>query len=116
LEREARTAGARGVAGSLKEMGLPEIIQVLWHGRKTGALKVKSGREGGEIHLVDGHIYNALWGTLRGAEAFYAMLTVPDGDFVLDPNVRAPQQVITDSPEALLLEAMRRMDEANLTR
>lgn len=116
LEREARTTGARGVAGSLKEMGLPEIIQVLWHGRKTGALKVKSGRDSGEIHLVDGAIYNALWGTLRGPEAFYAMLTVADGDFVLDPNVRAPHQVITDSPEALLLEAMRRMDEANFTK
>ncbi len=116
LEREARTTGARGAAGSLKEMGLPEIIQVLWHGRKTGALRIKSGRESGEIHLVDGHIYNALWGTLRGPEAFYAMLTVSDGDFVLDPNVRAPQQVISDSPEALLLEAMRRMDEASLTR
>src|SRR5690606_4943843 len=116
LEREARHTGARGVAGSLKEMGLPEIIQVLWHGRKTGALKVKSGRDGGEIHLVDGQIYNALWGNLRGPEAFYAMLTVSDGDFVLDPNVRAPQQVITDSPEALLLEAMRRMDEANVGR
>lgn len=116
LEREARTTGARGAAGSLKEMGLPEIIQVLWHGRKTGALKIKAGRESGEIHLVDGHIYNALWGTLRGPEAFYAMLTVSDGDFVLDPNVRAPQQVISDSPEALLLEAMRRMDEASLTK
>lgn len=116
LEREARTTGARGVAGSLKEMGLPEIIQVLWHGRKTGALKVKSGRDGGEIHLVDGQIFNALWGNLRGPEAFYAMLTVVDGDFVLDPNVRAPHQVITDSPEALLLEAMRRMDEAGLGR
>lgn len=116
LEREARTTGARGVAGSLQEMGLPEIIQVLWHGRKTGALKVKAGRDGGEIHLVDGQIFNALWGNLRGPEAFYAMLTVMEGDFVLDPNVRAPQQVITDSPEALLLEAMRRMDEANLGR
>jgi response regulator RpfG family c-di-GMP phosphodiesterase len=111
LEREARTTGARGVAGSLKEMGLPEIIQVLWHGRKTGALKIRAGREGGEIHLVDGQIWNALWGSLRGPEAFYAMVNVVDGDFVLEPNFRAPHQVINDSPEALLLEAMRRMDE-----
>lgn len=111
LEREARTHGARGVAGSLKEMGLPEIIQVLWHGRKTGALKIRAGREGGEIHLVDGQIWNALWGNLRGPEAFYAMVNVLEGDFVLEPNFRAPHQVINDSPEALLLEAMRRMDE-----
>ncbi len=111
LERESRAIGARGVAGSLQEMGLPEIIQVLWHGRKTGALKIRFGREGGEIHLVEGHVFNALWGTLRGAEAFYAMLAVTEGEFVLDPNFRAPQRVIQDSPEALLLEAMRRLDE-----
>ena len=111
LERESRAIGARGVAGSLQEMGLPEIIQVLWHGRKTGALKVRFGREGGEIHLVDGHVYNALWGNLRGVEAFYSMLSITEGEFVLDPNFRAPQRVIHDSPEALLLEAMRRLDE-----
>ncbi len=111
MEREARTTGARGVAGSLQEMGLPEIVQVLWHGRKTGSLKIRSGRDSGEIHFVEGAMYNALWGSLRGPEAFYAMLTLQSGDFVLDPNFKAPQRVIQESPEALLLEGMRRMDE-----
>lgn len=111
IEREARTAGTRGVAGSLQEMGLPEIVQVLWHGRKTGSLKVRAGKSQGEIHFVGGAIYNALWGSLRGQEAFYAMLTLRTGDFVLDPNYEAPQQVIMESPEALLLEGMRRLDE-----
>ncbi len=112
LEREARTTGARGVAGSLQEMGLPEIVQVLWHGRKTGSLKIRAKRGTGEIHFVQGQIFNALWGNLRGEEAFYAMLALAAGDFVLDPNYTAPQQVMTASPEALLLEGMRRLDEA----
>ncbi|HYP88273.1 MAG TPA: HD domain-containing phosphohydrolase [Polyangiaceae bacterium] len=112
IEREAqRAGGARGVSGSLIEMGLPDIVQVLWHGRKTGSLKIRSGTTSGEIHFVQGAIYNALWATLRGEEAFYAMLSLTDGDFALDPNFTAPQQVIMDSPEALLLEGMRRMDE-----
>lgn len=111
LEREARSTGGRGVAGSLTEMGLPEIVQVLWHGRKTGSLKIRSNRDAGELHFVEGHLYNALWGSLRGPEAFYAMLALQAGDFLLDPNFRAPQRVIQDSPEALLLEGMRRLDE-----
>jgi response regulator RpfG family c-di-GMP phosphodiesterase len=112
IEREARSAGgARGVSGSLLEMGLPDMVQVLWHGRKSGSLKIRSGSDSGEIHFVNGAIYNALWATLRGEEAFYAMLRLTDGDFSLDPNFAAPQQVIQDSPEALLLEGMRRMDE-----
>jgi response regulator RpfG family c-di-GMP phosphodiesterase len=113
IEREAIRGGpARGVAGSLQEMGLPEMVQVLWYGRKTGSLKIRSGANSGEIHFVAGAIFNALWANLRGEEAFFAMLSLNEGEFSLDPNFTAPQQVIQDSPEALLLEGMRRLDEA----
>jgi response regulator RpfG family c-di-GMP phosphodiesterase len=111
IERDASSTGARGVAGSLQEMGLPEMVQVLWHGRKTGSLKIRNRKEQGEMHFVQGQVFNAMWGPLRGEEAFYAMLALPEGDFTLDPNFAAPQQVIHASPEALLLEGMRRLDE-----
>jgi len=111
IEREATRGRARGVSGSLAEMSLPDMVQVLWHGRKTGSLKIRSGKEAGEIHFVNGAIYNALWSNLRGAEAFYAMLGLASGDFLLDPAQTEAQQVIRESPEALLLEGMRRMDE-----
>ncbi len=113
IEREAVRGGpARGVAGSLQEMGLPEMVQVLNYGRKNGSLKIRSGSNSGEIHFVGGLIFNALWATLRGEEAFFAMLGLTEGEFSLDPNFTAPQQVIQDTPEALLLEGMRRLDEA----
>lgn len=111
IEREARMVGGRGVAGSLNEMGLPEIVQVLWHGRKTGALKIRAGTQQGEIHFVDGAIYNALYETLRGEEAFYQMLALSNGEFLLDPSCKASHRVIEQSPEGLLLEGMRRVDE-----
>jgi len=113
MEREARSRAPRGVGGSLSEMGLPEIVQVLWHGRKTGSLKIRSGSDQGEIHFVEGQVYNALWGATRGEDAVYAMLSLAQGDFNLDPSFKAPQQVIQASPEALLLEGMRRLDETN---
>ncbi|HVJ14134.1 MAG TPA: HD domain-containing phosphohydrolase [Polyangiaceae bacterium] len=113
IDREAvRGNIARGVSGSLQEMSLPDIVQVLWHGRKTGSLKIRSGQNAGEIHFVGGAIFNAMWSNLRGEDAFYAMLSLNQGDFALDPNFTAPQQVVTASPEALLLEGMRRLDEA----
>jgi response regulator RpfG family c-di-GMP phosphodiesterase len=110
IERGARRKGSRGVAGSLQEMGLPDIVQVLWHGRKSGALKIRAAEGSGEIHFVEGSIYNALYGNKRGAEAFYAMVRLA-GDFVVDPSFVATQRVIEDSPEGLLLEGLRRMDE-----
>jgi DNA-binding response OmpR family regulator len=116
MEREARSRAPRGVSGSLTEMGLPEIVQVLWHGRKTGSLKIRSGADQGEIHFVEGQVWNALWGAQRGEVAVYAMLSLTQGDFNLDPTFKAPQEVIQASPEALLLEGMRRLDEANAGR
>lgn len=112
MEREAAHGGARGVSGSLTEMGLPDMVQVLWHGRKSGSLKIRSGQEQGEIHFVSGLIFNALWMNQRGEEAFYSMLGLQSGSFSLDPNFKTDAQVIQASPEALLLEGMRRLDEA----
>src|SRR5262249_27069912 len=48
LETRATKAGPRGVSGSLSEMALPDIIQVLWHGRKSGSLRIRSKGEVGE--------------------------------------------------------------------
>jgi len=45
-------------------------------------------------------------------EAFYDMVKLRTGDFELDPNFRPTEQVIRVSPESLLLEGMRRLDES----
>lgn len=111
LDARTSTAGPRGVSGSLREMGLPDIVQILFHGRKTGNLKIRQGTDSGEIHIQGGEIWNALWGSLRGEEAFYAMLRLTDGEFGLDPQFSAESRVIHQSSEALLLEGMRRLDE-----
>jgi DNA-binding response OmpR family regulator len=103
--------GARGVAGSLSEMALPDIVQVLSQGRKTGILKIRSGNEQGEIHFDAGQIVNAMWGRTRGEDAFYAMCPLSTGEFSLDPTQKPSARVIQASAEALLLEGMRRADE-----
>jgi hypothetical protein len=110
LDQRAKT-GTRGVSGSLREMGLPELVNVLWQGRKTGKLKIKSGSDLGEIHFAEGDIVNALWGRQRGEEAFYTMLKLQDGDFGLDPAFKPQGRIITENAESLLLEGMRRLDE-----
>jgi hypothetical protein len=84
---------------------------VLFHGRKTGKLNVRSGGKNGEIHFLEGNIANAQIGEVSGKDAFYALLKFVDGEFALDPGFTPPKRVIVDSSEALLLEGMRRMDE-----
>ena len=109
--QSGKGGGAKGVSGSLREMGLPDIVQVLFHGRKTGKLNVKSGGSSGEIHFLEGAIANAVLGNISGADAFYAMVRFQDGEFALDPSFVPPKRLVAESAEALLLEGMRRMDE-----
>ena len=92
-------------------MGLPDIVQVLFHGRKTGRLNVRHAGKNGEIHFLEGAVANAVMGDLAGKEAFYALLKLTDGDFALDPSYTPPKRIMEESAEALLLEGMRRMDE-----
>jgi len=111
VERRATQGVARGVSGSLAEMALPDLVQILWHGKKNGLLQLRRGSETGEIHFADGRVVHATWGQLQGEDAFYGLLALTDGEFALDPNFRPPSVSITASPEALLLEGMRRLDE-----
>ncbi|WP_437928257.1 HD domain-containing phosphohydrolase [Sorangium sp. So ce291] len=115
IERRSATAVPRGVSGSLAEMGLPDMIQILWHGRKTCALKIQANSMAGEIHFADGQVVHALWAGALGEDAFYRMLTLREGDFRLDPSFSPSTRSITASPEALLLEGMRRLDEGTLS-
>ena len=110
-QEKGSASGAKGVSGDLREMGLPDIVQVLFHGRKTGNLRVKSNGKSGEIHFLEGAIANAVLGALSGTEAFYAMVRFTEGEFALDPSFVPPKRLVQESAEALLLEGMRRMDE-----
>ncbi|MFO8071457.1 MAG: DUF4388 domain-containing protein [Polyangia bacterium] len=113
LQRDAAEEGTDGVSGSLTEMSLPDLVQILSHGRKTGRLSLVSGRTRGEIHFVQGEIHNAMCNNLRGEEAFFELLKMRDGRFALDPKFTAESRMIQMTSEMLLLEGLRRYDEEN---
>lgn len=113
VDKKTDRAAPRGVTGSLSQMSLTDVVQILWHGRKTCALNITSGAFSGGIHFQDGMIVNAIWGDATGEVAFYRLLTLgEDGEFAVDPEF-APEgdPAILASPEALLLEGMRLLDE-----
>ena len=101
-----------GVSGSLTEMSLPDVVQILFHGRKSGKLAIASEGKRGEILFSDGQIFDASFGDEHKEEAFYQMLLLRGGDFELDPNFKATERKIELHPESLLLEGMRRLDES----
>jgi response regulator RpfG family c-di-GMP phosphodiesterase len=112
LEQSQGARQPRGVTGSLQEMALPELVQILNHGRKSGLLQLDSGGQQGRIFFKEGAIVDVSWRSLRGEEAFYALVGVETGQFKIDPSVAPQQETVRASPEMLLLEGLRRLDEA----
>ena len=107
----SRAKAQQGLSGSLAELGLPDLVTALSNGRKTGALKIISKTVTGDIHFLEGAIVDASTPTKRGAGAFYELLRLNQGQFVVDPSFKPKERLITESTETLLLEGMRRIDE-----
>jgi response regulator RpfG family c-di-GMP phosphodiesterase len=113
LDQNQSARRGRGVSGSLEEMAIPDLVQILHQGRKTGALQISSNGEQGSVFFKDGAIMDAVLGRRKGEDAFYAIVRLTKGEFKIDPTVTPPEKVIQMSPEMLLLEGMRRLDEAS---
>jgi len=97
--------------GSLAELSLPDVIQLVAVSGKSGAFHLRLGNETGVIYLHEGRIVDASVGELVGEHAVYEMAIWSDGEFVFTPG-EAPEQVsIQKSNANLMMEAARRLDE-----
>jgi hypothetical protein len=98
--------------GSLKELPLPDIIQLVSVSGKTGVFTLRrNGDSAGEIYLRGGQIVHAHVGDLTGEEAVYELAIWPEGDFVFTPGQETDLTTIQKSNTNLLMEAARRIDE-----
>ncbi|MEO8216131.1 MAG: DUF4388 domain-containing protein [Acidobacteriota bacterium] len=97
--------------GSLKELPLPDIVQLVSASGKTGQFTLSRTGSSGVIFLKNGQIVHAELGELSGEEAIYALAIWNQGEFLFTPAVEAPGQTITKSNTNLLMEAARRIDE-----
>jgi response regulator RpfG family c-di-GMP phosphodiesterase len=111
--KNSSDAVATGVAGSLRDLALPDLMQILFHGRKSGKVSVKSSGREGQLHFQEGRMVHALLDELAGEEAVYEMLAFADGSFALDPTFEATTTTIQATPEMVILEGLRRLDEKN---
>ena len=97
--------------GSLTELHLPDIIQLVSVSGKSGVFHLTHGAQKGEIFLHDGKIVHAQLDDTAGEEAVYALAIWSQGDFKFDPGVATEHRTIAKSNTNLLMEAARRLDE-----
>src|SRR5262249_54024963 len=97
--------------GSLAELHLPDIIQLISVSGKTGVFHLTDGAHKGQIFLHDGKIVHAQIEDAVGEEAVYALAIWNQGEFKFEPGVATDQRTISKSNTNLLMEAARRLDE-----
>ncbi|MDX6384340.1 MAG: hypothetical protein QOK48_1913 [Blastocatellia bacterium] len=99
------------LSGELNDLSLAELIEFFCNQRKTGRLKVIYSVGPGYFYLQSGSVVHARIGVLRGIEAVYYSLTLPNASFTFSPAFEAPEQTINQPWTSVVLEGLRRMDE-----
>jgi pSer/pThr/pTyr-binding forkhead associated (FHA) protein len=110
-----KRAAPKSMSGSIEEIPLPDLIQLLSTSRKSGVLMVRSDSTVGRLFLRKGQIYfaNLESNPAVGArKAIVRMLSWAHGSFELEPPDETPVlEELEDSTEALLMDGMRQLDE-----
>ncbi|HZX48411.1 MAG TPA: DUF4388 domain-containing protein [Nitrospirota bacterium] len=73
--------------GSLLDINLTDVLQVLSVNKKTCTLFLKKGTEKGEIYLKDGRIVDAKTGSISGESALFHLLDWEGADFHIGTSV-----------------------------
>jgi DNA-binding response OmpR family regulator len=97
--------------GRLQEVSLPEVLQIIEGGRKTGLLKVTAAGREARIYIREGQILDAELASYQGARVVYIVIGWVRGEFSFRSTpVERPAQICLTTQQ-LLLEAVRRYDE-----
>jgi len=105
---------SKSMSGSIEEIPLPDLLQLLSTSRKSGVLVLRSDAGVGKLYMRKGQIYFASIDdsfAVPPRKAIIRMLGWTQGFFELEPpDERAVLEELSDSTEALLMEGMRQID------
>jgi CheY-like chemotaxis protein len=109
---ESRRDSRTKFAGQLWDIGVVDLVQTIEINRKSGIIHIvnRDGRRGA-IYFRDGQVIDAEAGRLSGSEALYRLFSWAEGTFEVEFKPIRRKDTIELSPQALLMEGMRRLDE-----
>jgi hypothetical protein len=99
------------LTGHLSDLSLSELIEFFCNQRKTGQLKVLYPQGPGYFYLQTGSVIDARIGVLRGIDAVYYALTLPNAKFEFSGSDEATERTINQPWTQVVLEGLRRLDE-----
>jgi hypothetical protein len=99
------------LTGHLSDLSLSELIEFFCNQRKSGQLKVLYPQGPGYFHLQTGSVVDARIGVLRGIDAVYYALTLPNAKFEFGSAPESGERTINQPWTQVVLEGLRRLDE-----
>jgi hypothetical protein len=99
------------LTGHLSDLSLSELIEFFCNQRKSGRLKVLYPAGAGYFYLQAGSVVDARIGVLRGIDAVYYALTLPNAEFEFSVDAEASERTINQPWTQVVLEGLRRLDE-----
>jgi len=99
------------LTGHLSDLSLSELIEFFCNQRKSGRLKVLYPNGAGYFYLQSGSVVDARIGVLRGIDAVYYALTLPNAEFEFSVDAEANERTINQPWTQVVLEGLRRLDE-----
>src|SRR5512143_744069 len=83
--------------GSLHELPLSDIVQLVAVSGKTGMFSMTRASEKGYVYLQNGQITHAKLGEVEGEDAIYALALWSQGSFQFSPGVESEARTISRS-------------------
>ena len=97
--------------GSLQDVKLPDIIQLMSVSAKTGCFVLEKTDAQGLIFLEEGQFVHAVCGKIIGEEAIYALSIWTTGSFTFDEGKTTGERSIKKRNTHIMMELARKFDE-----
>ncbi len=104
------------VTGTLGLFSLVDLFQLLASSKRTGRLIVDHPRGSARVYFDKGRVVHADFGDYYGEDAVYALFMDERGSFEFNLGIAPPAESVHVSTDNLILEAIRRLDEAERSR
>lgn len=98
--------------GKLGTLQFSQILGLIEPLRLTGTLKINDGVRAGDVYFVDGRVHHAELNEIEGSEALFLLFHLSKGSFQFDVGPATQRRTVEGNTMGLLLEGMRKMDEA----
>lgn len=113
LGRSVPAAAGGDFRGDLKQVSVPDLLQLLGANRRSGTLSLSTPSGQGEVRLADGEVVDAVYKRVDGEKALIRLLAESEGTFAFVGGAHATLRRIERSSNALLMDGMRQLDEAH---